>query len=136
MEQPKPAQIHKKTLTIAGLCLLPPAAFGLLLLVKMAYANYIMPHMPPCIFRTLTGYRCPSCGLTHSVFALCRLDLVEAARQNLIGPFGVLLALLYYAELWCRACGKPRRIIPRKKAFWIGVLLFFIGYTILRNIHI
>ena len=134
MEEPKSTQIHKKTLIFAGLCLLPPAAFGLLLLLKMAYARFVMPHMPPCVLRTLTGYRCPSCGLTHSVFALCRLDFAEAVRQNLIGPFGVLLALLYYAELWCRACGKPRRIIPRSGYFWLGVLLFLLGYTVFRNL--
>ena len=134
MEQPKSTQIHKKPLIFAGLCLLPPAAFGLLLLAKAAYSRYVIPHMPPCIFRTLTGKLCMSCGLTHSVFAICRLDFAEAAKQNLIGPFAVLLALLYYLELWLRALGRQKQIIPRSKRFWIGVLLFFLGYTVIRNL--
>ena len=134
MEETKSAQIRKKTLYCAGLCVLPFAAFGFLILVKMAYERFVMPHMPPCILRTLTGFRCPSCGLTHSVFALCRLALAEAARQNLLAPFGVLLALLCYAELWTKALGKPRRLIPRTKTFWIGVLLCLLGYTVLRNL--
>ncbi|HAG14760.1 MAG TPA: hypothetical protein DCG49_13010 [Ruminococcus sp.] len=134
MKTPKSPQIRKKPLYCAGLCLLPFAAGALLLLLKMLYAKYVMQFVPPCVFRLLTGKLCPSCGMTHSVFAICRLDFAEAARQNLIAPFGVLLALLCYAELWLRFCGKPRRLIPRQKSFWIGVLLFFLAYAVIRNL--
>lgn len=121
-------------LRLLCLALLPLAAFGMLLAVKTLYAEFLMPHIPPCMLRSLTGWLCPSCGMTHAVFALSRLDLVTALRENIMIPFAVLLAVLWYAEKWCAVCGHPKRLIPRKKWFWIGVLLFWLLYTILRNL--
>ena len=129
---------NKLTLTkkqkAAVLCCLPFAAFGMLYLLKTAYAAWVIPWMPPCLIRTLTGKRCPSCGMTHSVFALCRLDFAESLRQNALVPFGVVLAALYYAELWTRALGKPKRLFPRSGRFWLGVIAAVLLYTVLRNI--
>ena len=124
----------KKSQKCAALCVLPFAAAGLLFLLKTLYAAFVMPHMPPCLLRTATGYLCPSCGMTHSVFALCRLDLAESLRQNALIPFGVLLALLYYAELWTRVLGRPKKLIPRRGLFWVSVLIAVLIYTVLRNI--
>ncbi len=126
--------ILKKSQKCALLCVLPFAAAGLLLLLKTAYAAFVMPHMPPCLLRTATGYLCPSCGMTHSVFALCRLDFAESLRQNALIPFGVLLALLAYIELWMRALGRPKKLIPRRGLFWVCVLIAVLIYTVLRNI--
>ncbi len=118
----------------AVLCMLPFAAFGLLLLLKTAYAAWVVPWMPPCVLRSLTGWLCPSCGMTHSVYALCRLDFAESLRQNALIPFGVLIAVLYYAELWTRALEKPKRLVPRRGRFWLCVLAAALIYTVLRNI--
>lgn len=116
------------------LLLLPVFAFLLLLALKTLYAETVMQYIPPCMLRTLTGWLCPSCGMTHSVFALARLDLLTAARENLMIPLAVLFALLWYIERWFSVSGHPRRLLPRKGKFWIGVLLFWLIYTILRNI--
>ena len=126
--------IRTKPQKIAALCALPFAAAAALLLLKTAYAKWVMPYMPPCLLRTATGKLCPSCGMTHSVFALCRLDFAESLRQNALVPFGVLIAVLYYAEFWTRALGKPKTLVPRRGIFWIGVLIAAAVYTVLRNI--
>ena len=126
--------ILKKSQKIALLCLLPFAAAGLLLLLKQAYAAWVMPWMPPCLIRTATGLRCPSCGMTHSVFALCRLDLAGSLRANALILFGVLLLVLLYAECWTRVLGRPKKQIPRKKGFWIGVLIAALAYAAARNL--
>lgn len=132
--QMKSKLILKKWQKIVLLCILPVAAAGLLLLLKQLYAAYIMPYVPPCVLRTLTGLQCPSCGMTHSVFALTRLDLAESVRQNLMIPLAVLGVLLRYAELWTEVLGKPKRLIPRGRLFWPGVLAFWLGYAVLRNL--
>lgn len=127
------AQLSKSK-QIALLVLLPFFAFLLLIVLKTLYAQTLMPHIPPCVVRTMTGWLCPSCGMTHSVFALARLDLLTAARENLMIPLAVLFALLWYLERWFLVSGHPRRLLPRKAVFWIGVLLFWLIYTVLRNI--
>ena len=36
----------------------------------------------PCVFRTLTGFKCPGCGITHMLVAVSRFDFVCAFREN------------------------------------------------------
>lgn len=36
----------------------------------------------PCIFRTVTGYKCPGCGITHMMICLLRLDFKGAFLAN------------------------------------------------------
>lgn len=126
--------ILKKSQRITLLCLLPFAAAGALLLAAWLYARYVISFVPPCLFRTATGLLCPSCGMTHAVYALCRLDVAESLRQNAVLMFGVLLGVLCYAELWMRTLGNPKRLIPRRGSFWVGVLILWLAYTVLRNI--
>lgn len=126
--------MRKKSVRIGMLCILPFFSAGALLLAKMFYARYVMPHVPPCMLRTLTGWKCPSCGLTHAVFALCRGDVIGSLRENCVLMFGVLLGLLWYLERWTDALGRPKRLIPRRAAFWYGVLTAWGIYAVLRNI--
>lgn len=123
----------KKKQQILLLCVLPFAAAGFLLLMKNLYSKYVLPWMPPCILRTLTGFQCPSCGMTHAVYALCRLDLAEALRQNALLVFLLLLLILLYSERWLAVLGKPKKLLPRRGAFWFAAAGFWIGYLILRN---
>ena len=128
----KSAQNHKKR-NILLLCALPFAAFGLMLLLSAAYMRLAAPYLPPCIFRALTGYRCPSCGMTHSVNALLSGDLPEALRQNALIPAAALLLIWKYAALWAAALGAKKRLFPHGKRFWLGLLAAALLYTVLRN---
>jgi len=131
MKQPCPLKDPHKVLL---LCLLPFLAYGSLFLIKICYAEYAAPHLPPCLLRTLTGIRCPGCGMTHSVYALIRFDFIEAFRQNAAIPFLLLAALTQYAEMWLKVLHHPRRLLPRKKSFLYGCLIAWFLYCILRNI--
>ncbi len=132
--------LHKRQLNIPRkasavlLCILPPAAFGLLILLRICYARWAAPLLPPCVLRSFTGLLCPGCGMTHSFYALCRLDIVTALRENAVPPFLLLLALLYYAERWLRLLGRPRDLIPRRRSFFYGVLAVWAVYCIARNL--
>lgn len=46
--------------------------------------------MPPCTFRTMTGFNCPHCGLTTSFSWFVRGQFSNSLKAN---PVGVLLAL-------------------------------------------
>ena len=129
----KSTLLQKKSHKIILLCILPFAAAGGLLLAAALYRRCVMPYVPPCFFRTATGFLCPSCGMTHAVYALCRLDLAESLRQNATLLFGVVLGLLRYAELWTAALDKPTHFIPRHRVFWIAVLIGWLAYAVIRN---
>ena len=129
----KNTQNHKKR-NILLLCLLPFAAFGAALLLKAAYMRWIAPYLPPCILRTLTGYRCPSCGMTHSVNALLRGDLPESLRQNALIPAAALLLIWKYIALWASALGSEKRLFPHGKRFWLSMLAAALLYSVLRNL--
>lgn len=83
----------------------------------------------PCLFHTLTGLKCPGCGVSRMCSALLRGDFGEAFRQNRavlsLLPFGI-----YVAAAWCAGyirsgvrllCGAP------KAAAWtiVAVLIVF-----------
>ena len=121
---------------IVLLILLPFLLFLLLLAAAKCYAAWIMPYLPPCLLRSVTGFLCPACGMTHSVFALTRLDLITALKENALMPALVLLGLLRYAELWCAVCGRPRTIIPRRAWFWFSFGGAFFLYVLLRNVFL
>lgn len=118
---------------IVMLCALPPAAFMILWCAAALYRVTVMPLLPPCLLRTFTGYLCPSCGMTHSVFAVARLDLFTAIKENAIIPALVLIALLKYIELWTRVLGRPRRLVPNTAKFWWGFLAAALIYAVVRN---
>ncbi|MBQ8921140.1 MAG: DUF2752 domain-containing protein [Oscillospiraceae bacterium] len=117
------------------LCILPFAAYGLLILAKLCYARWLEPKIPPCVLRSFTGYRCPGCGMTHSFYAVSRLDLITAMRENAVLPVLLLFAALYYAELWLRVLGRPRRLISRRHGFVYAMLALWAVYCVARNFY-
>lgn len=48
----------------------------------------------PCIFRKITGFLCPGCGITRAILAAVRLDLAKAFAYNQF-MFIALPALAY-----------------------------------------
>jgi hypothetical protein len=64
-----------------------------------------------CAFLRLTGYPCPTCGITRSVMALARLDLNQAAAMNPLSvPFVGILALWWIISLYEIATRKQTRL--------------------------
>ena len=49
---------------------------------------------PMCVFRLVTGRRCPSCGTTRAVLYMFRLEPLNAVRANLLSPFTFTLTTL------------------------------------------
>ena len=68
------------------------------LAVGLIYAGFV--HLTglnvPCIFRVVTGIRCPGCGMTHALMALFRLEWEEAIRYNLLIPLFIFYTILLY----------------------------------------
>jgi hypothetical protein len=90
--------------------------------------------LPPCPFRTLTGWDCPGCGMTRGLRQLARLHVARALDFNvLLGVFVPFVAYLYVA--WVAASLGPRLPRPavgrRSGALLCGLLLAF---AVVRNL--
>lgn len=89
----------------------------------------------PCVFQTVTGLDCPSCGVTRMCLALLRLDFAAAFRYNaailVLSPLGIAVAVrqawLYVKIGHPKLSGVEMGII----SFLIVALLVF---GVLRNI--
>lgn len=110
---------------------------GIVLFCGLAYALWIriVGFGMPCIFHTLTGLDCPSCGVTHMCMALLRLDFVAAFRANsaifCLMPLGIAVAA---RQIYLYIRYDRRRLEPWASvaiAFMIVVLLIF---GIVRNV--
>jgi hypothetical protein len=51
--------------------------------------------LPRCVFKTLTGLPCPTCGVTRAVIALSRLDVGRALYMNPLAAVACVAGLIY-----------------------------------------
>jgi len=83
---------------------------------------WVAPHLNPCLFRSVTGIPCPSCGATRGVQALLEGRPGDALGFN---PLMVLLVIAFavggvLAPIWARVVQRlplVRRPIP----LWIRI---------------
>ena len=81
---------------------------------------------PPCPFRTLTGWPCPTCGGTRCALALARLDLAGAFAFNpllFVVAFALVTASgLRLAEILLgRSVLSPAPLLRRPALLRVGV---------------
>ena len=108
-----------------------------IVLLGLAYALFIQCTGLgiPCVFRLVTGYRCPGCGMTHAAMALIHGQPKTAFRENPLSLSVVPLLLLYgayRAEVYIRSARTDFRKweIVFLGVLWVGVLAFWL----LRNL--
>ncbi|MGN0195571.1 MAG: DUF2752 domain-containing protein [Candidatus Cryptobacteroides sp.] len=93
------------------------------------------PWFPRCIFLSLTGYRCPGCGLQRSLHSLLNLDFAGAVGYN---AFLILLALplmaLYFADAIAPGRLAQLHKVLTNRFFIIAIGLATLAWWIFRNI--
>ncbi len=81
--------------------------FGIILVTGLIYAGVCVftGFGIPCVYREITGLKCPGCGLTHMIIDLLRLDFHSAFLENqfvfLIAPV-ILAAVLWHVFQYVR----------------------------------
>ncbi len=104
-----------------------------LLLLGLVYALFASRFGGiPCVFRLVTGRKCPGCGVTHMCLALLRGDLRGAFRENaaLLCLFPLLAGLLIHQSVRYVRYGSLRLLPWEEKLAWgmtVVLLLFGIG---------
>jgi hypothetical protein len=65
--------------------------------------------LPPCTFKHLTGYPCPSCGMTSSFALAIRGDLWHSVQANFVGTLLALGGLAFIP--WAAASALKGRLL-------------------------
>jgi hypothetical protein len=83
----------------------------------------LAPHLRPCIFHSLTGIPCPTCGTTRAATAILDGDLLAALTAN---PLAAIAGLLFVvgaplAALWAVARW-PVPVLPQPLPMWSRVV--------------
>ncbi len=92
----------------------------------------ITPLLRPCVFRSLTGFPCPSCGTTRAATTFLDGDLLAAFAAN---PLASVVGLLFVvgaplATLWAFARW-PLPLLPTPLPLWVrigAVLLLVVNW--------
>lgn len=121
----------KKALRISFLILPIPLVFFLFLL-KEQIAKYTQT-IQECIFHKITGFNCPACGNTRSVFALMDGDIVNSLYFNITPIFLILVILCFYIENVFALFNKKIIVFPRDDKVLYIFTGFFILYYAARN---
>ena len=109
--------------------ILPKAIIVLFILSVLLISIFINPqetHLLSCQFKQLTGYSCPTCGLTRSFHALSHMDFQGSFRFHLLGPFiyAVLLFVLIKFSIEI-VTAKEIKLKINPKLARISIILFF-----------
>lgn len=91
----------------------------------------------PCVFRLITGLKCPGCGVTHMALCLLRGDLSGAFYENpvvlMLLPIGLILAI----RLTCRHLKTgSKRLTKWENRVVIGMIVLLVAFGIARNLKI
>lgn len=118
----------EKVLTVSGILL----AVGVLYAILCTYTSFRIP----CLFRFLTGFKCPGCGVTGMCLSLLKFDFESAFLYNriltLLMPFGAIIAACYvyrYIKSGEKMLSKSSRIIV------ILMIIILLVFGIIRNIY-
>lgn len=109
----------------------------LLIILGVGFGYYLwlnFTHLGiPCPFRTITGWLCPGCGITHMLIALIQLDFHTAYLEN---PFLLLtLPFVIGQIIYQRYLQLTKQVNPRwnQVLLWLYVIALII-FGILRNL--
>ena len=110
---------------------------GVFLLLGVGYYLFISltGMYIPCVFRTVTGYLCPGCGISHYFVHLFHLEFAEAYQSNqfifILMPFAVL-----YGAYKAYRYVKTGRVEYTKAETGVFIILIIcaIGFGIYRNL--
>lgn len=115
------------------------AAIILAIVAAVLYYNFnpeLVKLFPPCIFKTVTGLKCPGCGSQRAVHYLLHFDIVNAFFRNpllvLSLPYMLVGFLIEYTRIG-KDYPKLKKVLFGKIAAYSAFAITTV-YWITRNI--
>lgn len=111
----------------------------LLILLFISYLFLIKKYnfYIPCIFKQITGFYCPGCGITRCILSILNLEFYRAFRYNplvfLMIPF-LFIYIIYNLYLYITN-NEDNFIKKIPRYIWYILLFITIVFGILRNIE-
>ncbi|MDQ1354240.1 MAG: hypothetical protein QG657_4549 [Acidobacteriota bacterium] len=106
----------------------------------LIYVFYLVKQIPriPCMFKTLTGYPCPTCGATRVARCFFQLDIGSAFLWNpLLFLGGIVFAAWVFYGFYMLFSGKKVQVILTEKEScllrWGIMILFFLNWIYLAS---
>jgi hypothetical protein len=88
--------------------------------------------LPPCTFYQLSGFPCPSCGMTTSFALLIRGDIVNSLRAHAVGTMLAAVCLLMIPwSLASATVKRPLFIVSMERAL-LKIVIAFLALMFLR----
>lgn len=116
--------------------LLPFLSAGVAYFIYYMYMRYIYSTDIKCMIKLLTGYDCPSCGMTRSAVSLTHGEFIMSLRYNPFTILAVVYFIILYIELLHHTFSKKdisSKRIPASRIFlYISLIILFV-YYVLRN---
>ena len=83
----------------------------------------------PCLFRKLTGFYCPGCGITRMLFSILNGDLVKAFWYNPLVFITLIFFIIY------KIISLKKTILIKEMYYYIYIVILII-YGVLRNLPV
>ena len=116
--------INSQTQPFLWLCL----TYGIIAIVN----RFVLGSWEVCLFRMLTGFPCPGCGLTHAAIALLRGQFHESARYHLFLIPSLLIVLSHFLPRNNKFPAVQIWLYRRHRWLCWGYIAVFLGYYFLR----
>lgn len=86
-----------------------------------------------CIFRSVTGILCPSCGMTRASLAIINFDLLTALNYNILSIPLFIFLIYFFVRLVIDLLKNEFKFVPSllfflKEYFWLFLILLFISF--------
>lgn len=109
--------------------------FSLIILYGYYFLNLYYGVSIPCVFRKITGYYCPGCGITRCLFSIINGEFYQAFCYNKL-IFIMLPFLCFYIvyNVYLYVYEREDKIICRiPNIVWILLLIILILFGVVRN---
>jgi len=110
----------KMILRLAGIILI------LTFLLSALLYNPFESHLLTCHFKNLTGYDCPTCGLSRSVYSFLSLKFQDSLRYNPLGFILVSGLLIFLLKFSTEIIIKKEIVVPTTQSFRRYVVIFLL----------